>query len=680
MGCNSSSRAKEPEDKKQGTAPAKAPDAPKTTVNKTDSSVKQSASGKKGGDDTCRDVLGKFSLVTSRENKMGEGTSSICYKGTEKASGDEVGIKIYKDSSKEKNAAKQAEITLTKFKRQIKVLQELLEPFKKPDDPAFWHSQLDNLKPESVFMVLIDYSKKAGTQEPGPDANDGVLYVVTELGQYSLKDFLAQRREQNKPLSKESVQNIARAVVLAMAALHSKGLVHLDMKPENMMMFKGRLKVIDVDGCIKTGVKVSISDSTISFSPCYCAPEWARFLIDEVKANILSTPLLDSWSVGMTLCEMVTLDAILKPNYGNFLRNAHSHREAGFLFMEWLGCLKKVQLPRPLVKYEPEFLKVLQEGLLVCDQSGRKSCAQVLDFPYLSGQGSQAGGLQGPDMNKDTQVERQHPRRPEDDSGLAPLHKGTLWKLNFNGDPKNSEHWIKRDMWIAHNHSLCYYSQKEGKKLVLIDAVKLGTAIISKSDGNARACSFEVKTESEQDDGRDTMGFAAESEEELKAWMQMLKQAAKMDLLVTMKLGKQMEDDLKEFRLNVRNRRLKIEDGDHASYEPVLKNLLWKVKAEGDRTKGEDWFQRDMWIAKNGCMVYFSQKENRELVYYTNADFSRCSTKPIPKTDSFYPWTFQVILEAHDGVEFAPGEFAAESEDVMNKWMAKINEFANKGK
>ena len=42
-------------------------------------------------------------------------------------------------------------------------------------------------------------------------------------------------------------------------------------------------------------------------------------------------------SVGMTLCEMVTLDAILKPNYGNFLRNAHSHREAGFLFMEWLA-------------------------------------------------------------------------------------------------------------------------------------------------------------------------------------------------------------------------------------------------------------------------------------------------------------------------------------------------------
>merc|ERR1719487_3152577 len=156
--------------------------------------------------------------------------------------------------------------------------------------------------------------------------------------------------------------------------------------------------------------------------------------------------------------------------------------------------------------------------------------------------------------------------------------------------------------------------------------------------------------------------------------MRFLKQAGKMDLLVTMKLGKQMEEDLKEFRLNVRNRRLKISDEDHADYEPVLKNSLWKVKADGDRKKPDDWFQRDMWIAKNGAMVYFSQKENRQLVYYNGSDFKRCETKAIPNSDSHYPNTFQVILpKTEDGVEFAPGEFAAESEAVMKSWMDKIN-------
>merc|ERR1711972_978818 len=147
-------------------------------------------------------------------------------------------------------------------------------------------------------------------------------------------------------------------------------------KPENLMMFNGRLKLIDVDGCVKAGTNVSIQDSSISFSPCYCAPEWAKFLIEDSEARITVSPALDVWSVGMTICELVTLDAILKPMYANFLRNAHSHREAGFLFMEWLGGLKKLQLPKQVDKFEPDFLKVLSQGLLVCGKDDRKTCAQ----------------------------------------------------------------------------------------------------------------------------------------------------------------------------------------------------------------------------------------------------------------------------------------------------------------
>merc|ERR1719203_2466473 len=100
-------------------------------------------------------------------------------------------------------------------------------------------------------------------------------------------------------------------------------MVHIDFKPENVMMFNGRLKLIDVDGCVKVGVSVSIQDSSISFSPCYCAPEWARFLIKDSDSRITISPCLDVWSVGMTICELVTLDAVLKPRYASFLRNAH---------------------------------------------------------------------------------------------------------------------------------------------------------------------------------------------------------------------------------------------------------------------------------------------------------------------------------------------------------------------
>merc|ERR1719443_2139229 len=110
-------------------------------------------------------------------------------------------------------------------------------------------------------------------------------------------------------------------------------------------MFNSHLKLIDVDGCIRNGQKVEIHDSTVSFSPCYSAPEWARFLIDDSQTSIMISTALDVWSVGMTICELVTLDAVFRNPYNKFLQLGHSHREAGFLFMEWLSLLQKPLLP-----------------------------------------------------------------------------------------------------------------------------------------------------------------------------------------------------------------------------------------------------------------------------------------------------------------------------------------------
>lgn len=291
-----------------------------------------------------------------------------------------VAVKVYKSH---KDVAKHEDVKMQKFRRQITVLKELQEPFQVPSDPTLWSDQLSRAKPSRLFMQLIDYSKNA-KGEPAPDPGDGILYVVTELAQYSLKDYLALRRDQSRPLTKDSVRNITKAIILVMAGLHAKGLVHIDLKPENLMMFNGRLKLIDVDGCVKAGTNVSIQDSSISFSPCYCAPEWAKFLIEDSESRIMVSPALDVWSVGMTVCELVTLDAILKPMYANFLRNGHSHREAGFLFMDWLSNIKKAPVPKTVEKFDLEFMDVLVNWLLVCDPAKRMTCAQSLTNPYIA--------------------------------------------------------------------------------------------------------------------------------------------------------------------------------------------------------------------------------------------------------------------------------------------------------
>jgi len=608
-------------------------------------------------------VMSKYVMFMEKSDHMGEGTSSICRKGQDIKSKEFVAIKVYKEQGK---SSKTKSVTLMKFKRQIQVLQELQEPFKKPADPKLWHETLNTVKPSEVFMRLIDYSKDA-KGEPGPDPHDNTMYVVTELAQYSLKDYLATLREKKNTLSPEKMKRFCKTILVAMASLHAKGFVHIDMKPENMMMFSGKLKVIDVDGCVKMNTKINIQDSSISFSPCYCAPEWARFLISESESSITAQPALDVWSVGMTLCELVTYDAILKPQYGNFLRNAHSHREAGFLFMEWLGGIKKAPMPKKVTEYDRSFPDLISNWLLVCKQESRKSCAQCLSHGFIA------------DVKWEVEAsEVKHAPRPKkkeeetSETAAQPLHKGVLFKLNSNGDAKKPEEWIRRDMWIAQNHSLCYFSQKEGKRLVLVDGAKLTDASFEQIDA-ARPFAFNCTIS--EDKESHSYGLAAETQEEMDQWIAHLKGGEKNQMMVTFRLGAQLAEDLKAFKVTVMNRRQKVREESKSDFEPIFKATLWKLKGDGDCMKAEDWFERDMWIAKNGSLVYYSPKDHTDLVYYTAADVGRATVTAVEDGKAFKPFAFQVQLPASNGVEFAPGEFAAESEDMKNKWMTELMSF-----
>ncbi|CAK9067076.1 unnamed protein product [Durusdinium trenchii] len=473
--------------------------------------------------------MGKYKMGMTKQDLMGEGTSSICRKGVCLETNQEVAIKVYKAL---KDSHKGEDVRLQKFRRQISVLKMLQEPFDTVSDETLWHPQLAATKPSKLFMTLLDYSTDS-SGNPAPDPIDGVMYVVTELAQYSLKDYLALRRDQGKSLSRGAVKNISKAIISVVAVLLTKGLVHLDLKPENLMMFNGRLKLIDVDGCVPSGSEVSIQDSSISFSPCYCAPEWARFLIEESESKINVRPHLDVWSVGMTVCELATLDAVLKPMYANFLRNGHSHKEAGFLFMDWLGSIAKAPLPKSIERFDDGFHKMLVNGLLVCDQHKRKTLAQCLSDPYLESDshrvassdrvsGIEHSNSEAPPLPMNEKVDRTTRNRIEDTSSKAPLYKGTLWKLNTDGNPQDPTHWLKRDMWVAFNGSLCYFSIKENKRLVLVDGSKLSGAKVTKMSA-AREHAFRLECVNHDEHEKDVnIGFSAESPEESATSVQLV--------------------------------------------------------------------------------------------------------------------------------------------------------------
>merc|ERR1719502_915889 len=167
----------------------------------------------------------------------------------------------------------------------------------------------------------------------------------------------------------------------------------------------------------------------------------------------------------MTLCELVTLGPVLGPMYRDFLRNAHSHREANFLFMDWLKSIDKIPLPRRIESFDPEYVKLI-EWLLIIDKEKRKTCAQTLDHPYISGSGHirlSTGSKQNVvslSAEGEGEVSRALRVRPPDESKAAPLFKGRLYKLNTGGDPTKPGDWLQRDAWLVQQGNLCYFSQR----------------------------------------------------------------------------------------------------------------------------------------------------------------------------------------------------------------------------
>lgn len=92
------------------------------------------------------------------------------------------------------------------------MLRQLLTPLEKPPkshrpNHTLAHHLVLSVEPSKLFLRLIDYSRdKHGN--PGPDFSDGKMYVVTEVADYSLKDYLGVRLEEGGHMSRESVRQV----------------------------------------------------------------------------------------------------------------------------------------------------------------------------------------------------------------------------------------------------------------------------------------------------------------------------------------------------------------------------------------------------------------------------------------------------------------------------------------
>uniref|UniRef100_A0A3P9LMM2 non-specific serine/threonine protein kinase n=1 Tax=Oryzias latipes TaxID=8090 RepID=A0A3P9LMM2_ORYLA len=206
--------------------------------------------------------VGKFEF--SRKDLIGHGAFAVVFKGRHKEKhGWEVAVKCIN----KKNLAKSQSL----LGKEIKILKELK------------HGNI---------VRLLDY------QEIG-----GCVYLVME---YCNGGDLAEYLHSKGTLSEDTIRVFLRQIAQAMKVLQSKGILHRDLKPQNILLChpEGR-KSSSINASIKIAdfgfarhLQTNTMAATLCGSPMYMAPEVIMSQNYDAKADL--------WSIGTIMYQCLT--------------------------------------------------------------------------------------------------------------------------------------------------------------------------------------------------------------------------------------------------------------------------------------------------------------------------------------------------------------------------------------
>jgi len=163
-------------------------------------------------------------------------------------------------------------------------------------------------------------------------AHPGICRVL-DVGEHAETPFLvmellrgqslAALLERDKTLAPELAVSVAESVLETLVAAHAEGVLHRDMKPENVFLCDdGAVKVLDfgVAKILDEGTREKLTRTgALIGTPAYMAPEQARGLPSDERGDV--------WSVGVMLFEMLSGSLPFSAaNYQGMLMAIATHR------------------------------------------------------------------------------------------------------------------------------------------------------------------------------------------------------------------------------------------------------------------------------------------------------------------------------------------------------------------
>ena len=159
---------------------------------------------------------------------------------------------------------------------------------------------------EAEFAMKLHHENIVSVYDVGEDPETGFCYIIME---YVPGGSLADRMEKTGPMPVKEALSLAMRIAVALEAAHSNGLVHRDVKPDNILFTaSGTPKLADLGVAKFDDRKTNVTTTgMVVGTPAYMAPEQ---MMDSRNVDARA----DIYSLGLVLFEMLTGK---RPNEGS---------------------------------------------------------------------------------------------------------------------------------------------------------------------------------------------------------------------------------------------------------------------------------------------------------------------------------------------------------------------------